>query len=442
MFKCGLYELDITPFLGGTIPGYTSRRVADGIKSKLAVKALALGKDAPEAVIIAFDGLYTTSEVCDGIYARVMEFTGVPAEKILVAATHNHTAATYKEYAENHQKDELYTQFLIRRCADCAVLAIRAMEEATVTYGCEKVKDVAFIRNYLLKDGSIRTNPGIQNPDIVEPVGHPDEDFPFLLFYNKDNKPMGALSSFSLHHDTVTGTEYCADFSGVLAAELKQTYGQDFVSVFLAGFCGNVNHIDVRIPFEERPRPVYIHTGKALFSALYANAQKAQKIEDPVVHSVKRTFHFEQRKVTAEQLEETLELMKKDPAELGKVLGKYPESPAFRRAKAPMLLEYAKTQDAPCEVIIQAIRIGDCMVYAANGELYVELQHYIKEKSPTQKNIFSSLSNGAFYGYLPTKEMYHVNTLYEAQLPSARLQEGTGEYLVEQFVEMAEELMQ
>ena len=118
-----------------------------------------------------------------------------------------------------------------------------------------------------------------------------------------------------------------------------------------------------------------------------------------------------------------------------------PESFEFKRAKAPGLIEHAASQDQPCEYILQVMRIGDCVIYAANGELYVEFQHYIKENAPTERNMFSSLSNGGFYGYIPTREMYEVPTLYEAQLPAARLIKGTGERLAEEMVEMAVELL-
>ncbi|MBQ4159885.1 MAG: hypothetical protein IJD83_03045 [Clostridia bacterium] len=438
--KCGFYELDITPFLGEHIPGYSSIRIADGVKSKLSVKALAVGHSEVEAVIIAIDGIRTTTEICDGIYRRVLELVGVAQEKILVAATHNHTAATYFDN-KIQKEDPFYTQFLIRRGADCAVMAIKAMEEGTIRYGCGKTENMAFIRNYRLKDGAIRTNPGVLNPEIVAPIGQPDEDFPFMLFYNKDGKPLGALSSFSLHHDTVTGTEYCADFSGALADELKQAYGRDFVSVFLAGFCGNVNHINVNLPVEEWKHPVYLHIGKTLFRTMHENAAQACAMETTEVRSMKRTFEIEQRKVSPEKIEEAKALLKLDPATLGKPLGKYPELPAFKRAKAPVLIDYAKTQDKPCTVVIQAIRIGDCIIYALCGEIYVEFQHYLKENSPATFNMFSSLSNGSFGGYLPTQDMYEVETLYEAQLPSAKLKKGSGEFLVEQLVEMAKALM-
>ena len=66
----------------------------------------------------------------------------------------------------------------------------------------------------------------------------------FILF-TKDKKPVGSLSVFALHLDTVGGTEYSADYPGHLAAELRREFGDEFISVFGTGTCGDINHIDV-----------------------------------------------------------------------------------------------------------------------------------------------------------------------------------------------------
>ena len=124
MFQCGFYESEITPPLGGYIPGYYKRRAADDVKSKLYVKAMAMCSDNKEIVIIAVDGISTPQSFCEGIYTRLEEFVGLSREQIMIAATNNHTAGTYRnKYSEFAPIDETYTDVLIRKSADCAVLA-------------------------------------------------------------------------------------------------------------------------------------------------------------------------------------------------------------------------------------------------------------------------------------------------------------------------------
>ena len=103
---------------------------------------------------------------------------------------------------------------------------------------------LSFNRRFHLKDGTVRFNPGVLNPEIVRPAGPIDPDLPFLLF-TKDRKPVGSLTVFALHADTVGGTAYSADYPGQLAAELRREFGDGFISVFGTGTCGDINHIDV-----------------------------------------------------------------------------------------------------------------------------------------------------------------------------------------------------
>lgn len=442
MFRCGFYESEITPPLGGYIPGYFRRRVADEVKSKLYVKAMAICSDDKEMVIIAVDGISTPQSFCDGIYARLEEFAGLSRDQIMIAATHNHTAGTYRnKNAEFASIDETYTDVLIRKSADCAVLALNRMVEATVYYGCKKAENIAFIRNYRMKDGSIRTNPGRLNPDIIEPIGEVDEDFPFLIFKDSQGNFIGSLSSFALHQDTVAGNAYCGEYSGVLSDELKKVYGSDFVSMFLVGFCGNINHVNTRIAVSEQPKPLYVHIGKTLFGAFQEGVENAKEIENPSIGFARKVLTVEQRKVDPKRLEEAKELMIKSGYDFENLSINDPESEVFKRAEASEIVKYAKTQDVPFYPVVQVMRIGDCMIYAANGECYIEFQHYIKANSPTDKNLFASCSNGAFQGYLPIKEMYEVTTLYEAQIPDAHMVKGTGEKISDELVQMAKELL-
>lgn len=442
VFKCGFYEAETTPFLGGTIPGYNRTRIAEGVKSKLYAKAVAFENDGKQMVIITLDTISTPQHICDGIYERVEKFIGLSKEQIMITALHNHTSGTYYECTEFHQYDELATELVIRRASDCAVLALQRLEEAEVFYGCEKAEDIAFIRNYLMKDGSIRTNPGNLNPDIVKPIGEPDEDFPFLIFKNNEGKYIGALSSFALHQDTIAGNDYCGEYSGVLSDKLKEAYGPAFVSVFMNGFCGNINHCVTHIDNKLREKPVYVRSGRVLFETMQKCMDNLEKIDNPKIGSVRKTLTVEQRKVDPELLERSKEIMTRDTEwDFENLNINDPESDVFIRAKAPELIEYAKTQDEPCHPEIQVMNIGDILVFAANGECYVEFQHYIKENSPTDKNLFASNSNAAFTGYMPVKEMYGIKTLYEANLPSAKMVPGSGEKISEELVNMANELV-
>ncbi len=441
MFKCGFYEAETTPFLGAHIPGYYRTRVAEGVKSKLYAKALALQCDDKPIVIIGFDGLATTQALFDAVHKRINEFTELAPEQILIGATHCHTSARYTKSDEFNKNDPIYTEFLIRRLADVAILALQRMEEACGWYGCTKVDGIAFIRNYLMKDGSIRTNPGRLNPDIVKPIGEVDEDYPFIIFKNSAGKPLGVLSSYAVHADTVAGNDYCGDYAGILSDELKKVYGHDFVSLFLIGFCGNINHCNTAIESKDQPKPMWEHIGKKLAKAIVDNFDNLEELDVSSIGFIKKTIPVPKRQMPQEEIDLAKELLKQEGFDFDKVNIAEPDSDLFKRAKAGRVIAYADEMHEPALPVIQVLSIGDCLVYAMNGECYVEFQHYIKENSPSKKNLFSSNSNGGVTGYVPIKEMTEVPTLYEANLPSAVMLPGSSEMLVDELVDMAKTLI-
>ena len=54
-------------------------------------------------------------------------------------------------------------------------MAIDDLKPAKMGYGKGIAPNVTFIRRYVMKDSSLKTNPGVNNPDIVRPVGDIDE---------------------------------------------------------------------------------------------------------------------------------------------------------------------------------------------------------------------------------------------------------------------------
>ena len=96
-----------------------------------------------------------------------------------------------------------------------------------------------------MKDGTVRMNPGIGNPEIEEPVDITDPQLVVLRIDRADNTPLGAIVNYALHLDTLTQLGYSADYPGVIRHAMRKQYGEAFGFLFFTGCCGNVNHLDV-----------------------------------------------------------------------------------------------------------------------------------------------------------------------------------------------------
>ncbi len=451
MLKAGFYEKEITPPLGYSMPGYFGVRLAKGVRDRLYVKALALEMDENTVIMLALDGIGTSDALCDPVLERIESLTGITRENVLIAATHTHTGhprvvnSEMKTNSNDSTGEDYEAYFHILRClmADTAVLAYQRMKPATVKYASSVEKGLTFNRNYKMKDGSIRTNPGIGNPDIVEPFGKVDEEFTMLYFMDEEGKPVGALSSFACHHDSIGGewgNLYSSDFSGILAKNMKKEFGDDFVSVFFAGACGNLNHIDVNRGSTKYDHPRYLDIGNQLSEAAINNFKKAEELKVDRVESAKKYVDINRMEITPEDIQEAKHLIATVPkgdfvVDIGK-----PDSIEYKRANADTLLKKAELP-LVMPVCVQAIRIGEFMLFAFLGEPYTEFGISVKEKSPAKVNMVATLANGGRSCYLATKDAIGTQ-IYEAQLGSRVYEASAGEKIVDFAVTLANELME
>ena len=50
------------------------------------------------------------------------------------------------------------------------------------------------------------------------------------------------IVNYSLHVDVTSGNKISSDFPGYMADNLKKIYGEDLVTLYIQGACGNINH--------------------------------------------------------------------------------------------------------------------------------------------------------------------------------------------------------
>ena len=86
------------------------------------------------------------------------------------------------------------------------LLAISDLKPASVSIGRSTAPGISFVRRFRMKDGSVRTNPGRNNPDILEPVGTPDETVQLVRIHREDADEI-LLVNFQVHPDVIGGTK-------------------------------------------------------------------------------------------------------------------------------------------------------------------------------------------------------------------------------------------
>ena len=440
MFKVGVYQKEITPPLGCDMPGYFEHRYADDILDRLYVRAVAIEANGKATIIIAADILYIYQEIHDLAIAQIEKYTNITSDYVLITATHSHTAGPCGEDDPGYfDSDKEYEHIMSKLIGDCGVMAYRNMKKAEIKIAEKEVKGISFIRNYIMKDGTIRTNPGFLNPDIDRPYGKIDYNYSVMLFYDDKEKPFGAITCFSNHNDCVHGNKYSGDFVGVCEKELKQVFGEDFVMVYMNAPCGNINCFDVTKTAEENFKPDrHIEIGKALAKATVELEKTSNPMRNDVVMGKKEYLYIERRRIPCDEVEELKSLIKDIPLEGLEFKLNDPDSLEYKRALAERLVLFSEQPDKlPCSV--QVIKIGDCMLYAMSGECYSDYSLGIKEKSPGAFNMVASVANGGIQCYIPIPEVFEY-PVYEVQIPSSQVIPEAGWMMVDKMIEIAEKM--
>jgi neutral ceramidase len=431
MMECGLWEMDITPPLGFAIPGYFTPRLAIGIKDNLYAKAVVIGDGQSFSAIIVLDTIGIEKEEVDAIRKRVTERTGIPASHILVAATHTHTGGPI--YRDRGPDGDEYTAYLIKKAADAVVLAYGNKRNAQIGFAKGEEEGISFNRRYFMQDGNLRTNPGFNNPDIVGPAGPIDSDVFVIRLDDEDGSPLGVITNFACHPDTIGGKRYSADYPGEISRLLKKVYGDSFVSLFLNGACGNINHLD----FMHTSRPVpdaFRQMGRVLAGEIIKTREKAV-MENPLhVEGRCEQLSLTIRKPSSEELLKAEELLRSaEQPEPNKAIT---EADTFF---ARQLLTLRERQETEAIVEVQALRIGESVIAAFPCELFVEFGHDLKHRSPYPHTLIAAYANGV-NGYVATRGAF-VQGGYETLLTSrTRLAPDSGERMIDAVLGLLQQL--
>jgi hypothetical protein len=423
-FEVGYAQVDITPPLGGSMPGYFHDRLSTGVLDPLLAKVLVLRQRETTLAIVACDLIGLEAPEVQKIRAAIGDRTGIPADHILVHSTHTHTGAALPDRFTS-DAEELSPDFHIgqvnrewldnlpTRIATCVAEAVaKCAPQTSIRLATGTQDKVAFIRRYLMRDGSIRTNPGRGNPDIVRPVGTIDPKIRILCF----EPAKVLLVNYALHLDCIGGTQHSADFPYHLTEAIRESMGAEWNVVFLNGCCGNINHIDVKNVGQKSGYEESRRIGRELAGATVQALKTSEFLEidsldarTRVVGCKLREIPPEVRDQAAREIQEGVDFAKKN----------------FNEPHVAAAYVLSRTRDRTHPAEVMAMRIGPVGLVGLPAEVFVEISKQIQTSSPLDPTLVCELANGCM-GYVPHYVGYAEGG-YEANYISARYAPGTGE---------------
>ena len=439
MLRAGFSRVNITPSMGIPMLGYYIERRAEGVLDELEVNALALSIDNDLSILVSVDICELEEFLVQNIEKKACSKLGLKKEQLFIHTTHTHTGPG-KSLTYGYD-DKLLTEYFVTlnaKIVDAVYLAISDLKPARVGVGEGVAPNVAFIRRFLMKDGSIQTNPGVGNPDIVKPLAEVD-DRVGVVRIDRDGADTLVVINFGLHPDTVGGSNISGDWPNY-ARYYTEKVLDGVKCIFFNGAQGDVNHVNVRPTggdfnglyegFDGCSRG-YEHTkhiGRVVAGAVLQAYDKVEYLNTDILKSYRIRVDVPSNMPTREQLDKAIEIDKLHKSNRDDLI------PFKGMALTTVVAEASRMvalKDGPTSfpVTLSIVKLGGVVFVGFQGEPFTDVGRLVKSISGYTKLLPCCLTNGG-EGYYPTSKAYDEGG-YEAR--SSKFKKGVGELLVEQI---------
>ncbi len=447
--RVGVAESDITPPVGFPMAGYYHERLAEGTIDPLKAKAIVFRDGDTAAALVVCDLIGIATDLSREVRRRASMATGIPADSIVIAATHSHTAPDYMKelylYLGKDEQEKLraeYIEKLIRGPVDAITRAqSQALPSLLAAGSATQTTPVAFNRRFVMRDGSVRTWQSLSNPDVVRAAGPIDPEIGLLAIRNPEDGAMrGILSNFALHLDTVGGMRWSADYPFFIERTLRRDFGADVISIFGTGCCGDINHVNPSSTDRNKADLI----GESIGNSISMQIAGLTPVVDTRLTVQSRMVQLPLEDATLEEVERAVQIVAL--AKRGEKVEFLDHVTAYKKLILDQLLHrepHVKTADhitwglsrslagigRTLPVQVTVITLGDDFaIVCLPGEVFVELGLAIKQGSPFGTTILVELSNAVETIYVPHRAAYAGGS-YE--VTNSALQPGGGEMLVQ-----------
>jgi len=432
----GFARIDITPEKGVAINGYFIPRQVETVLDPLQINCLALSCGESAVLLMAVDNCGIGTDVLQPIISHVCDVTGLPREAVYIHSTHTHTGGAL--IADWARPQELrYREQVRQQAGKVALAALADRKPARMGYGVGTAPNVAFVRRFRMKDGSCRTNPGLNNPDVVCPLGDVDERVNVLRF-DREGADTLVLMNFGNHPDTVGGNRISADWPGFARRTVEQAI-PGTKAIFFNGAQGDVNHInvfpkggdlnDLVMDFDDVNRG-YGHAryvGRVVAGAVLQTYDKVCYTDVDRLSYMQRLIHVPSNMPAPEALPEAHRIAKLHAE------GRDEELPYTGMvlttvvAEALRMVRLEKGPEA-FDMYLSGIAIGNVAMVGIPGEPFTGIGRALKEAAGWDLVLPTCNTNGK-EGYFPMQDAYDEGG-YESR--SSAFKAGVAEYITQE----------
>ncbi len=440
--RAGASLVDITPlefpvirngsFLEGQITLATE---------KLHARCLALDDGDTRLAMVVVDSCMIPRTLCDAAKALAERTTGLAKDRILISATHTHSAPSVMNFCLGSRADPGYTAFLLPKLVRAIELAVTNLRPAEAAWASVDAGDYTHCRRWITRADAMQEDPfgertvrammhpGYQSPRFVGPSGPADPWLSFLSVRTIDGSPLALLGNFSMHYFSGHAGA-SADYFGVFCRELAGRLAaaddnENFVGILSQGTSGDLWWADYARPKIERDIKSYASELVDLVMEAYGRANHESDIS---LAMAEKRFVLGRRTPDEKRLAWAREMLQG-------MAGRRPKNRPEVYAEQAIYLHENPTE----EVVLQAIRVGELGIAAMPNEVYALTGLKVRYQSPLATTFTVSLANGAA-GYIPPPEQHALGGYNTWPARTAGLEVEAEPKIVEGVLTLLEEV--
>jgi hypothetical protein len=445
----GAARVKLDPPVGLAMLGYSNRAGRNaGVHDDLAAQALVLrggadGDGASTVAIASVDLLALGNRIAGDIRERVAADTGIPADSILICATHTHSAPAFNIFATPRAaaipadgRDLEWERALPGKIASAIVQAHENLEPATI--GAATARFTLGINRRLMR-------PNRQIQLAANRRGPADAEVTAIGAYRPDASPIAFIMNYPCHGVVLCEDNllYSRDWPGFAMDEIESAAGaaRRPISIFLQGATGNID------PRSRGSFEVAEQYGRAMGRGAFDALAHAPSIGGAGIGEVKIAARRIALNLKLKDLGADLALARDCAAQTQASLDNHRGGDGYQLKRlrdhhaqslsALSALEALEEQNRRDRRVDMARRelatamtiltVGSLAIVAVPGELFVELGLAIKANAYFDQTFVAGYCNDLI-GYIPTRAAYAEGG-YEVD--TARIAAGSGEMIVD-----------
>src|SRR5208283_1946420 len=395
-----------------------------------------LADGGAKVAIAGVDVLALGNRIAGDVRERVAADTGIPADSILICATHTHSAPAFNIFATPRAaaisadgRDLEWERALPAKIASAIVQAHKRLEPATLR---------AATARFTLGINRRLMRPNRQIQLAANDAGPADAEVIALGAYRPNGSPIAFLMNYPCHGVVLCEDNllYSRDWPGFAMDEIESASDSRPISIFVQGATGNID------PRSRGNFEVAEQHGRAMGRAAFDALQRASSLAGARITERRVALNLALKDQSAElaltracvaQTQTSLDNHRGgDGYQLKRLRDHHAQSLAALTALEAIEEQNRRDRRVDLErrrlaTAMTLLTIGDLAVVGIPGELFVELGLVLKANPQFARTFVAGYCNDLI-GYIPTRAAYAEGG-YEVD--TARIAAGSGETIVD-----------